>query len=400
MQAMAPLSMRPLARRLAAASAHAVRRAAADAWPLLQGTAAATAAWVIAKYVLDHEQPFFAPIAALIALNTSLGERGLNALRLLQGVIVGILVGELALGFLGASVGSLALAVFVSTFLARALGGPRITLAQAAVSAILIVALADADAGVARLLDALTGAGVALVFSQILFSPEPVALLRRAEAAALAGMADGLQLAARALAEGDRRLAEEAISDLRELRDRLGELNRLRRASTRVARRSLVWRSRVGPVVQEKENADYLDLLGGSCVILARSTALLPSAERSQLEPSVRELADALDVLAGGLGDRLTRQRAADRALEVTRGVAGSDVPPDSNLAFAIVALRLVATDLMVFAGVDPSEAIEAVRAGITEAHVTAPPPPPPEWFTWRSWLRLPFEQRRRRRAS
>ncbi|MDQ3889239.1 MAG: FUSC family protein [Actinomycetota bacterium] len=391
-------SMRPNARRLADASSRAVRRAAADAWPLLQGTAAGTAAWVIAKYVLDHEQPFFAPIAALIALNTSLGERGLNAVRLLQGVIVGILVGELALGFLGASVGSLALAVFVSTSLARALGGPRITLAQAAVSAILIVALADADAGVARLLDALTGAGVALVFSQLLFSPEPVALLRRAEAAALAGMADGLQLAARALAEGDRGLAEQATSDLRELRDRLGELNRLRRATTRVARRSLVWRSRVEPVVQEKENADYLDLLGGSCVILARSTALLTPAERSELEPSVRELADALDDLAGGLGDRSTRQHAADRALEVTRRVGGRDAPPDSNVAFAIVAVRLAATDLMVFAGVDVAEAIEAVRAGISEAHVTNPPPP--ERFTWRRWLRLPFEQRRRRRAS
>jgi hypothetical protein len=83
--------MRPLARRLADAGSHAASRTAADAWPLLQGTAAATAAWVIAKYVLDHEQPFFAPIAALIALNTSRGERGLNAVRLLQGVILGIL---------------------------------------------------------------------------------------------------------------------------------------------------------------------------------------------------------------------------------------------------------------------------------------------------------------------
>ena len=163
----------------------AAGRTAADAWPLLQGTAAATAAWVIAKYVLDHEQPFFAPIAALVALNTSVGERGLNAVRLLQGVILGIVIGEATLAVLVGGYGSMAIAIFTSTALARALGGTRIVLAQAAVGAILTVAVADSEAGFERLTDALVGVGVALVFSQLLFAPDPVALLRRAEAAVL-----------------------------------------------------------------------------------------------------------------------------------------------------------------------------------------------------------------------
>jgi uncharacterized membrane protein YgaE (UPF0421/DUF939 family) len=200
MQTMALLSMRPLARRLADAGARAVRRTAADAWPLLQGTAAATAAWVIAKYVLDHEQPFFAPIAALIALNTAVGERGLNAVRLLQGVFLGIVVGELTLAALAGGYGSMAVAIFVATALARALGGTRIVIAQAAVGAILTVAVADSEAGIERLTDALVGVGVALVFSQLLFAPEPVALLRRAEAAVLERLAGGLALSARARA--------------------------------------------------------------------------------------------------------------------------------------------------------------------------------------------------------
>jgi peptidoglycan/LPS O-acetylase OafA/YrhL len=58
------------------------RKLLADAWPLLQGTAAAMAAWVIATHLFDHHQPFYAPIAAVVAL-TALGERGLNALQLL-----------------------------------------------------------------------------------------------------------------------------------------------------------------------------------------------------------------------------------------------------------------------------------------------------------------------------
>jgi hypothetical protein len=61
-----------------ARGARELRRAAAIVWPLLQATAAATLAWVIATHGLGHEDPFFAPIAAVIALNTSgrVGSRG------------------------------------------------------------------------------------------------------------------------------------------------------------------------------------------------------------------------------------------------------------------------------------------------------------------------------------
>jgi len=49
-------------RRVARADAGGLRRVAGNAWPLLQGTAAATAAWVIARRLGDHPDPFFAPI--------------------------------------------------------------------------------------------------------------------------------------------------------------------------------------------------------------------------------------------------------------------------------------------------------------------------------------------------
>jgi uncharacterized membrane protein YgaE (UPF0421/DUF939 family) len=375
MQTMALLSMRPLARRLADAGARAVRRTAADAWPLLQGTAAATAAWVIAKYVLDHEQPFFAPIAALIALNTAVGERGLNAVRLLQGVFLGIVVGELTLAALAGGYGSMAVAIFVATALARALGGTRIVIAQAAVGAILTVAVADSEAGIERLTDALVGVGVALVFSQLLFAPEPVALLRRAEAAVLERLAGGLALSARALEQDDDELARQAITALRELPHDVTELRRVRRASARVARRTVVGRAHKALVVRESENADHLDLLGSSCLMLARVAASLNPLERHALAPTVRDLSEVLGALAPELGDRETRQDAADRALEIANAVSGADAPAGSTLAVAITGVRMVATDVMVFVGVDLDVAVEAVRAGILERRVAAPAP-------------------------
>jgi hypothetical protein len=368
----------------------------ADAWPLLQGTLAATAAWLIAKYVLDHPEPFFAPIAALVALNTALGERGRNALRLLQGVIVGIAVGEVTLLSVGGGYGSLAIAVLAATVIARAFSDARIAVAQAAVSAILVVAVADADAGVDRLIDALVGAGVALVFSQLLFSPEPIRLLRRAETAALAVMAGGLASTATALEHDDDELAESAIAALRDLRDDLSELGRVRRASTRVARRSVVWRSRLDPVVQEKEDAGHLDLLGGSCLVLARTAASLDSSKRATLAPRVRELAEALEELAGGLGARAVRQHAADRSLAVAVEISVEGEPADSPFAAAVMSVRMVATDLMVFAGIDSDDAVAAVREGLRSRDVRSPPATAHLPSTWRRWLRLPFGRRSR----
>ncbi len=381
------MNAKSIIRGLRGVADRSLQRVTADAWLLLQGTAAATAAWLIAKNALGHAEPFFAPIAALVALNTPLGDRGRNALRLLQGVVIGIAVGELTLLSLGGGYGSLAVSILAATVVARALGGARIAVAQAAVSVILVVGLADADAGIQRLVDAFVGAGVALVFSQFLFSPEPVRLLRRAEMAALTRMADGLALTALALEDDNDDLAESAIDELRLLRDDLSELGRVRRASTRVARRSLIWRSRLDPVVQEKENAGHLDLLGSSCVVVARTAATLRSAERAELAAYVRELVRALRQLAGGLDDRAVRQHAADRGLAVAGEVATVGERPGSAFLAALMGVSMVATDLMVFAGVEPEAAVAAVQEGIQARPVPTPPEAAPKRFNWRRWL-------------
>jgi hypothetical protein len=367
------------------AAIRALRRLPPDTWLVLQGTLAATLAWVIATRVVGNHDPFFAPIAAFVALNASRGERGQNAVRLLFGVVVGIVAGELTITALGGGYGSLALAVFAAAAVARALGGAGIVIAQAAAGPILTVAVANGDAGTDRLVDALIGVGVALLFTQVLFSPEPLALLRRAEATALKDMAEALRLTARALECDDDDVGEQAMNQLRTLRDGLGELGRTRAASGRVARRSGVWRAQIAPVVRETEDAGRLDLLGSSCLALTRTALAADPAYRRRLAPRVGELAAALGALSERPGDRSTRQAAADQALEVARRLATGEPPSDPQAVAAVVALRTVAGDLMAFAGVDPQEADAAVREGTGEFRVPAPPSSP----------RVPFGLRR-----
>jgi uncharacterized membrane protein YgaE (UPF0421/DUF939 family) len=343
------------------------------AWPLLQGTAAATAAWVIATDVVNHHQPFFAPIAAVIALNAPVGRRGGNAVRLLLGVIVGILVGELTVEALGSDWTALAVATFVAMAIATVLDGSRILIAQAAASAILVVAVSTGGFGAERLSDALIGAGVALAFSQLLFSPDPVALLRRAEGAALAEMANGLKLTARALDRDDDELAEQAMSRLRRLNDRVAELGQARAASGSVARRTPVWRWQMRPVERESENARNLDVLGASCLVLARTAIDTIASERQPLTTAVRDLSGALSDLAMAPGDRTARQRAADRALQIAHRLVRVEAPSERAIWTAVAAVRLVAAEIVVFAGVDPRDAEEAVRED-GELHVLRQP--------------------------
>jgi hypothetical protein len=65
----------------------------------------------------------------------------------------------------------------------------------------------------------------------------------------------------------------------------------------------------------------------------------------------VRDLSGALGDLASGPGDRVARQRAADRALAVARRLTGGDAPSDRAAWAAVAAVRLVAADIVVFAG-------------------------------------------------
>jgi hypothetical protein len=198
---------------------------------------------------------------------------------------------------------------------------------------------------------------------------------------ALAGVADGLEVTSRALERDDADEAQRAVDRLRDLRDHLVELSRVRGASSRVARRSAAWRSQRTPVVRESESAGHLDLVAGSSLTFARAALGASEAAHAWLAPSARELAAALSELAREPGDRGVRQRAADRALEVARRLETAGRAPDSSLVSAAAAGRMVAADVMAFAGVDPEQVVAALREDTDDIDVATPPPMPSRPF-------------------
>src|SRR5699024_7169704 len=69
--------------------------------PILQCGLAAGVAWLIAHDVVGHERPFFAPVAAAIALGTGMGRRLRRGDEPVFGVIVGVGLGDLLIAQIG-----------------------------------------------------------------------------------------------------------------------------------------------------------------------------------------------------------------------------------------------------------------------------------------------------------
>src|SRR5579884_2493767 len=172
---------------------------------LAQASLAAGAAWELAQLIPGHGAPFFAPIAAVIALAGEPGTRGRMALEMIVGVALGILFGALLVDTVGTGGWQLVLGVAVALLLPTALGARPMVRNQAAASVILMVALNQPGSNLAvqRLADALIGGGLGILLAQLLFPTDPLQLLADAESGLRADLAHAIDRVGRALALGD-----------------------------------------------------------------------------------------------------------------------------------------------------------------------------------------------------
>jgi hypothetical protein len=189
---------------------------------IAQTAAAAGIAWELALQIPNHGRPFFAPIAAVIGLAAGPGRRGRQAIQIIVGVALGILLGAAVVGAVGVGAWQLVLASAVTLLVATGTGAPPVVRTQATASAILVVALHVPGTNLAlqRLIDALIGGGIAILMARFLFPVEPLDLVRREAVALRTGLADALDNAAAALDAGRLDEAEHALVRLDELDDR------------------------------------------------------------------------------------------------------------------------------------------------------------------------------------
>jgi uncharacterized membrane protein YgaE (UPF0421/DUF939 family) len=165
-------------------------------WPVTQAAVAAGLAWFLARDVLGHPQPFFAPMAAAMSLSASNVYRAQRAVQMIAGVTLGIGVGE-GINAVLSGPPAIAAATLTALSVALVLGGGffgqgLMFVNQTAASAVLVIALHQSSTGIERLVDALIGGGVVLVISVVLFPANPLVLLDRASHLVIQALADAL----------------------------------------------------------------------------------------------------------------------------------------------------------------------------------------------------------------
>ena len=143
---------------------HRQSRWRSAALPIAQAALAAGLSWLIAVHI-GHRVPFFAPVAAVVCLSLSLGERLRRVIELIVGVAIGVCVGDLLISRIGMGPWQVALVVALAMSVAVLLDCGAVSTVQAAVSAILIWTLyvpGDA-AGINRVVDGLIGGATGLM---------------------------------------------------------------------------------------------------------------------------------------------------------------------------------------------------------------------------------------------
>jgi len=339
------------------------------AWrSLLQTAAAATIAYLVATELVGHARPFFAPIAAIITLGVTVGQRRRRAVELALGVAVGIAVADGLVLLTGPGAGALALVVLLAMATALFLGSGQIFATQAAVSAVLIAVLQPPGDGLsgARFVDALVGGGIALLVNSLLLPANALLLVRRAAEPVLDELALTLESIAQAIEARDREQAERALlraRDLDELEARLQEAVAVSRETTRFAPA----RRRDRPHVDfYADAAAQIDLAIRNVRVLARGAvrgARLEENVPPAVATAVRDLGEAVSSLREALVDpgragavREPALRAAARATLVLQETG--------NLSVTVVVgqVRSTAVDLLRGSGLTYEEAADLVR--------------------------------------
>ena len=281
-----------------------IRRLYLSLQPILQCSIAAGLAWWIALDLLHHSRPFFAPIAAVISLGLSLGQRWRRAVELVVGVSIGILIGDLLISGTWQIMVVVALAMATAVFLDD---GPLIPM-QAASSAVLVATLLPPGeaGGYYRAFDALIGGLVGIAVGALL-PANPASRGRRDAAGILATMRDAAKTLAAGLRVGD---ADVVFSALESARGTQAAINTMRsdmRGGKEISTISpLHWRQRIR-LQRIAATADPIDNGVRNFRIVARR-ALGMTQRGEKLRPELIEIIDDL----GDAFETLRRMMLAD----------------------------------------------------------------------------------------
>jgi hypothetical protein len=343
-------------------------------WPVVQTAIAATLAWSAAALILGHERPFVAAIAAVISVGAVAGQTLRRAAEWILGVAVGLTVADVIMMMIGTGPVQTGVIVALAMLAALLIRSGAMFVTEAGVSAVLVAGLDPTTYGVSpdRFLEALVGGGMALAVSAA-FPSNPSLRARQAARPLLEDLATALRDSAAALIGGDEELAQQALSESRRIDGRVAWLREEIDGGYQIARYSPPRRRQLGHLGYFAAAADQLDLAVRDTRVLARAVVTLVrerGASPGQLSEAILGLALAVEALAG----RLERpDHSLEDARQFALGAAGEATSVlernnDLETSALVAQIRSTTLDLLQAAGMESSEALEALRKASSPA--------------------------------
>lgn len=319
----------------------------------------------MAQLVLGHAAPFFAPVAAIVVLNVTYGNRMRRGIEVAIGVAVGVLVGDLFVTAFGTGVWQIIVVSAVAMSLATLVGAGPLMMIQAAVQSIIVTTLMPGPGqALGRWLDAVVGCTLALIVATV----APSAPVRRPgmlAAQLLQEMAATLRAAATALRESDGSAADEVLERARAEASQLERIQEAAAEGLAVVRHSPFRRRQLGSALAYAELIEPLDRASRNLRVLARRSLVavwqgdqVPAPYLDLLETTAGQAERvALDLHEGKLpiAARKGLITAAQESshLEVTGGI---------NAIVILAQARSMLVDLLELTGLEYADARELAR--------------------------------------
>ncbi|WP_238348558.1 FUSC family protein [Ornithinimicrobium pratense] len=279
-----------------------VRRVQRHAPHLLLAAAAAGIAYFLASLAFGPEHAIFAPIAAVVAVGLSAGQRLVRAVEISAGVVLGLVMADVLTRVIGAGTWQLAVAVLLAMSAAVALRASTLMANQAAVAAVFVMVLVPLQdtPPLIRLADAVIGGLVAIGLNAVL-APDPHRVALDTSEQLLDRLAVAYRRLSRALDGRDYPLAERTLADLEQLETSGRDLET---AIDATRERITLGRSRTRAAQRRRLRLmEQLAVRAGVMVTSARSTSRAVSTMARHRQHADPALVTALEQLSQALLD-------------------------------------------------------------------------------------------------
>ncbi|HJC69648.1 aromatic acid exporter family protein [Brachybacterium sp. EE-P12] len=189
-----------------------------DALTIARAALAAGLAYLASGLIWGHEFPFFSSIVAFVIIGFGIEKKMRKVVEMAGGVMLGVLLGELARQVIGSGPWQIFIVVFCAGMLARFLDSSGLFGFQVTIQSLLVMIM-PVTPGMSpggRALDALTGVTVALLI-HLLLSGNPRRLQTRAAQSFYRELEDALVSLALSARTGDRGVAGATLRTLRDV---------------------------------------------------------------------------------------------------------------------------------------------------------------------------------------